>query len=398
MEELLLKVVISLALGAIIGIEREKRMKESFAGFRTFMLACLLGFISSYISNLISINLLTISLFFIGVLAAINFYRKVIYKRGKGITTEIAFILTFLIGVILYYESYPFILSTALALLLTLILVLKESLHDFAHKVTKTEIEDFVIFGLVAFVIYPILPESPTDPFGILNLKFIWKALVAIFALSFFVYSLFRIVKTKSIFLSSILGGLINSIYMSNFFSSRIKKPLVYPFLASVSSMFLRVYILSIIINPKLVLPNVFLLFTALSGYLISLYLSRKVEKNIKRISIIIKSPISFGFVAIYLPIFSLLFILANIISMNFGLLGTQIMAVIIGIADTCSLTTVFSTFSTESARVLLLFLTSSNILGNSLFIFKNNREIFLLVIKHFLILLLLNVFFFLLF
>jgi len=398
MEELLLKIAISLALGAIIGIEREKRMKETFAGFRTFMLACLIGLISSHLSNLFSVNVVLIVLFFIGILASINFYRKSIYKTGKGITTEIAFILTFLIGVILYHDSYPYILSAALTFSLTLILILRESLHEFAHKVTKIEIEDFVIFGLIAFVIYPLLPESSIDPFGILNLKFVWKALVAIFALSIFVYSIFRIVKTKGILLSSFLGGLINSIYMSNFFSSRIRKPLVYPFLASVSSMLLRVYILSIIINPNLILPNLFLLFTGLSGHLISLYLSRKVEKSVRRINIVIKSPISFGFVIIYLPIFSLLFILANIISMNFGLFGAQIMAMIIGIIDTCSLTTVFSTFSIESARLLILFLTSSNILGNSLFILKNSREVFRVITKYFLILLLLNIFFFLLF
>jgi uncharacterized membrane protein (DUF4010 family) len=224
MEELLLKILISLALGALIGIERERRMRESFAGFRTFMLVCLFGLISSYLSSILLNMLLILSFLFVGILAALNFYRKVIYKKGKGITTEIAFFLTFLIGVILYYESYPYIISLALAFLLTLILVLKESLHEFAHKVTTKEIEDFIIFGLVAFVIYPILPDYPIGPFGILKLKFIWKAIVAIFGLSFFVYSIFRVLKTKGILWSSILGGLINSIYMSNFFSSNLKK------------------------------------------------------------------------------------------------------------------------------------------------------------------------------
>jgi len=83
--------------------------------------------------------------------------------------------------------------------LLTLILVLKESLHEFAHKVSSREIEDFIIFGLVAFVIYPILPDYPIDPFGILKLKFVWKALVAIFGLSFLTYSIFKILKARGI-------------------------------------------------------------------------------------------------------------------------------------------------------------------------------------------------------
>ena len=396
MKEILLKVAISLVLGAIIGIEREKRMKESFAGFRTFMLACLLGFLSSYVSNLLSINLLPHSLFFIGVLAAINFYRKVIYKRGKGITTEIAFTLTFLIGVILYHESYPFILSTALALLLTLILALKESLHDFAHKVTKTEIVDFVIFGLVAFVVYPILPGPPIDPFGVLNLKFIWKALVAIFGLSFLVYSIFRILKTKGIFLSSILGGLINSIYMSNFFSTKLKKPIIYPYMASVSSMILRVFLLSVIINPTLTSPNLSFLLTALFGYLISYLLSQKNERRNEKVRVEMKSPLSFKFLAFYIPVFTLLFFLANIISKNLGLFGSKIMALVVGLIDTSSLTTIFSTFPGESCKILLLLLTSSNILGNSLFILKNNEKIFRKVFRYLLLLILLNVFLFL--
>jgi uncharacterized membrane protein (DUF4010 family) len=395
MEELLLKILISLALGALIGIERERRMKESFAGFRTFMLVCLFGFISSYLSSVISNSLLMLSFLFVGVLAALNFYRKIIYKRGKGITTEIAFFLTFLIGMILYYESYPYIISLALAFLLTLILVLKESLHEFAHKVTTREIEDFIIFGLVAFVIYPILPDYPIDPFGILKLKFIWKAIVAIFGLSFFVYSIFRVLKTKGILLSSILGGLINSIYMSSFFSSNLKKPIVYPFIASVSSMILRAYILSSIINPGLIFPNMFLLFTALSGFSISYLLSRK-NKAIK-IGIQPASPISFKFVAFYIPLFSALYILANLISKYFGVFASKILAVIVGLVDVSSLATIFSTFDLGNARTLLLILTNSNIIGNFLVIFKNNRKAFCAILKYFVLIILLNIFFFLL-
>jgi uncharacterized membrane protein (DUF4010 family) len=395
MEELLLKILISLALGALIGIERERRIKESFAGFRTFMLVCLFGLISSYLSSILLNSLLILSFLFVGILAALNFYRKVIYKRGKGITTEIAFFLTFLIGVILYYENYPYIISLALAFLLALILVLKESLHEFAHKVTTKEIEDFIIFGLVAFVIYPILPDYPIDPFGILKLKFIWKAIVAIFGLSFFVYSIFRVLKTKGVLWGSVLGGLINSIYMSNFFSSNLKKFIAYPFLASVSSMLLRAYLLSSIINPSLIIPNIFLLLTAVSGFLISYFLSRKNKAT--KINIQLTSPISFKFVTFYIPLFSALFLFASIISKYFGIFASQILAAIVGLIDVSSLATIFSTFNLENARVLLLILTSSNIIGNSLVILRNNRKMFYFILKYFVLIILLNIFFFLL-
>jgi uncharacterized membrane protein (DUF4010 family) len=396
MEELLIKILISLALGALIGIEREKRMKESFAGFRTFMLVCLFGLISSYLSNILNSLILIISFLAVSLLCALNFYRRVIYRIGKGITTEIAFLLTFLIGVIIYYESYPYVISLFIGFLLTLILVLKESLHEFAHKVTRREIEDFIIFGLAALVIYPILPDYPIDPFNLLKLKFIWKALVAIFGLSFLVYSIFRILEKKAILVSCALGGLINSIYMSFLLSSKIKKPVISPLLVSVSSMLLRVYILVSIINYKLLFSAIFLLLSSASGFIISYLLFKKEKEIIKDVNIKLTSPISFRFTTIYIVFFSLLYLAANLINNKFGLHGFQLLASLIGLIDVNSLAVIFSSFTLEKAKPLLLILTCSNIVGNSLIILRNNRQMFYHSYKYFVLLILLNILFFL--
>ncbi|MDT7859083.1 MAG: MgtC/SapB family protein [Candidatus Aenigmarchaeota archaeon] len=396
MEELLIKILISLALGALIGIEREKRMKESFAGFRTFMLVCLFGLISSYLSNILNSLILIISFLAVSLLCTLNFYRRVIHRIGKGITTEIAFLLTFLIGVIIYYESYPYVISLFIGFLLTLILVLKESLHEFAHKVTRREIEDFIIFGLAALVIYPILPDYPIDPFNLLKLKFIWKALVAIFGLSFLVYSIFRILEKKAILVSCALGGLINSIYMSFLLSSKIKKPVISPLLVSVSSMLLRVYILVSIINYKLLFSAIFLLLSSASGFIISYLIFKKEKEILKDVNIKLTSPISFRFTTIYIVFFSLLYLAANLINNKFGLYGFQLLASLIGLIDVNSLAVIFSSFTLEKAKPLLLILTCSNIVGNSLIILRNNRQMFYHSYKYFVLLILLNILFFL--
>ena len=182
---------------------------------------------------------------------------------------------------------------------------------------------------------------------------------------------------------------------MSNFFSSNLKKFIAYPFLASVSSMLLRAYILSSIINPSLMIPNIFLLLTAISGFLISYLLSRKNKAT--KINIQLTSPISFKFVTFYIPLFSALFLFASIISKCFGIFASQILAAIVGLIDVSSLAAIFSTFDIENARILLLILTSSNIIGNSLVIFRNNRKMFYVILKYFVLIILLNIFFFLL-
>jgi uncharacterized membrane protein (DUF4010 family) len=398
MQELLIKIVIALALGALVGIEREKRLGgKVFAGFRTFMLVCLFGLLSSYLSSYFPF-VLPFSLLGILALASLNFYRKVNYKRQRGITTELAFFITFFIGTILYFENYPYILSIALTLLLTLILVLKESLHEFAHKITVKEIEDFIIFGLVAFVIYPILPSTPLDPFKILDLRFIWKALIFIFGLSFLVYSIFRILKQRGLLISGILGGLINSIYMSNFFSSNFSK---YEYsksviIASVSSMLLRSFILVFTIYPSFYKEVIFLPLTAFSGYLISYILKKE---NKEKIKIILTSPISFKFTFLYVIFFSALFFIANFLFKTFGSNILFLMTGIIGLIDVSTMSVTLPLLvKDEALKVSLLILTSLNIVGNSLFVLKNSRKLFFKVIRYLAILILLNFFFFLLF
>ncbi|MGC9059080.1 MAG: MgtC/SapB family protein [Candidatus Aenigmatarchaeota archaeon] len=398
MQELLIKIIIALALGALVGIEREKRLGgKVFAGFRTFMLVCLFGLLSSYLSSYFPF-VLPFSLLGILALASLNFYRKVNYKRQRGITTELAFFITFFIGTILYFENYPYILSIALTLLLTLILVLKESLHEFAHKITVKEIEDFIIFGLVAFVIYPILPSTPLDPFKILDLRFIWKALIFIFGLSFLVYSIFRILKQRGLLISGILGGLINSIYMSNFFSSNFSK---YEYsksgiIASVSSMLLRCFILVSTIYPSFYKEVIFLPLTTFSGYLISYILKKE---NKEKIKIILTSPISFKFTFLYVIFFSALFFIANFLFKTFGSNILFLMTGIIGLIDVSTMSVTLPLLvKDEALKVSLLILTSLNIVGNSLFVLKNSKKLFFKVIRYLAILILLNFFFFLLF
>jgi len=136
-------------------------------------------------------------------------------------------------------------------------------------------------------------------------------------------------------------------------------------------------------------------LLTAISGFLISYFLSRKNKTT--KINIQLTSPISFKFAAFYIPVFSALFLFASIISKYFGIFASQILAATVGLIDISSLAAIFSTFDIENARFLILILTSSNIIGNSLFIFRNNRKLFYAILKYFVIIILLNIFFFLL-
>jgi hypothetical protein len=183
---------------------------------------------------------------------------------------------------------------------------------------------------------------------------------------------------------------------MSFLLSAKIKKPVISPLLVSVSSMLLRVYILVSIINYKLLFSAIFLLLSSASGFIISYLLFKKEKEILKDVNIKLTSPISFRFTTIYIVFFSLLYLVANLINNKFDFYGFQVLAGLIGLIDVNSLAVIFSSFTPEKAKLLLLILTCSNIFGNSLIILRNNRQMFHHSYKYFVLLFLLNILFFL--
>ena len=104
----------AVGIGAMIGIERERRKGQgahrAFAGLRTFTLSCLLGAIAGASG---SIHLLLV-LVVIGGLAVVAYQRDA--GDDPGITTEIALLLTVMLGA-MAMKSAP--LAAALGVVVT---------------------------------------------------------------------------------------------------------------------------------------------------------------------------------------------------------------------------------------------------------------------------------------
>ncbi|MEM4461058.1 MAG: DUF4010 domain-containing protein [Candidatus Aenigmatarchaeota archaeon] len=374
---LVTKFVISLIMGAIIGIERERRAKGIvFAGFRTFMLVCSLGLISAFLYDKFNPIFSFYSFLILGFLCSINFYRKIIKEGEAGITSEIALLLTYFIGFIFYFESKPYLFSLSLTFILTLILFLKEKLHEFAHKLKVEEIRDFLIFGLISFVIYPILPTNPIDPLQILDLKFVWFALILILGLSFFAYIMIKLLKKEGIIVNAFLGGLINSIYVSNFFSSKLKngKIVKYSILISLSSLLNRLFILSILINISNIKNLLFLPLISFVGYLIGFKNLRNEKLGKEKLDL--KSPLDLKFAFSYMLLFVSIFYIANLIYIKFSKEYIYFLLPI-GIVDTSSLTVTLSSIllPIEFSKFLTLLIIL-NIFGNFMVVYKNNKNL----------------------
>jgi uncharacterized membrane protein (DUF4010 family) len=179
-EALLTSVAAALGIGLLIGLERERRKSSGGArapgGVRTFATASLLGAIAQILGGGIVVAAALLS---VGAIAVMSYGRT--KDTDPGITTEIALVLTVMLGSLAVPQPA---LAVGLSVIVTILLVARADLHRFARDIlTESEIRDGLILCTAALVVWPLLPDRTIDPFGALNLKKIWTLVVLIMAL-----------------------------------------------------------------------------------------------------------------------------------------------------------------------------------------------------------------------
>ncbi|MBI2666379.1 MgtC/SapB family protein [Candidatus Woesearchaeota archaeon] len=341
---LIQRFLLALALGAFMGLEREyaryNRRGEvhAYAGIRTFPLISLFGALAAYLGDIISLWILLISLFLLGILVVVAYYtisRK--SNADAGATSEIAGFIAFFIGIMTYYGELSF--AVALTIVVTLILYARSSLHGFAQKITAKEMQSTVIFAVIAFVILPFLPNSWFGPFATFNPYFLWLIVVFISAISFSGYVLMKWFGERGIALAGIFGGLASSTATTLNFAERSKKVLnsSHAFALAVilanGVMFIRVLFEISVVHPSLV-SSLILPFVVLAAVtlLISFFLWRKVKKVKEKVQL--SSPLSL-FSALKLAIFfALILAVLKITSVYFSSAGVYVISLLSGALD----------------------------------------------------------------
>lgn len=207
---------IALLIGALMGIEREKRkaLKQgpSFAGIRTFMLMAEMGAVSAWLS----IQTHVPAIFAValgGVLVQVT-VAYIMEKRATpsavGLTTELAGISVFLLGaaVMFGYAS----VAIGLAVINTALLAFKGELHGAISKLGQDDIYAGLKLLIASFIILPLLPDTPIDPWQALNPYKLWLLVILISALSLVGYVATRwLGSTRGVAITGLSGGLVSS-------------------------------------------------------------------------------------------------------------------------------------------------------------------------------------------
>ncbi len=197
------KIAVSVAVGLLVGLEREWAHKE--LGVRTFALASLLGMLAWLISPATALTALAGA---VVLVAFVNLHSFTVH-RSLEITTSVALLVTVVLGVLIGQAHY--FTAVAAALVMTGLLAWKSELMRLAGDLRQEEIRGAVLLGLLAFVIYPLLPNRTIDPWHLLNPREAWLVVVILAGIGFLNYALLRIWGSRGLYTSAVFGGLVNS-------------------------------------------------------------------------------------------------------------------------------------------------------------------------------------------
>jgi uncharacterized membrane protein (DUF4010 family) len=214
----------ALLIGALIGIEREKRKsteKETdIGGLRTFIIFALIGAITGWLADTLDMPwLLVAGLIAVTVTVAVGYVVTAQRTSGSpGITTEAAAIAVFLLGAMttLGYRG-P---AVALAIATTAVLAYKQPLHGIVGKIGWDDIYAGVRLLIATFIVLPLLPDRPIDPWDALNPYSLWLLVLLISGLSLVGYVATRwFGADRGIVLAGLSGGLVSSTAVTLSFS-----------------------------------------------------------------------------------------------------------------------------------------------------------------------------------
>ncbi|OTF06199.1 MgtC/SapB family protein [Halorubrum sp. SD612] len=200
------KLVLATALGMFLGLEREWSQKS--AGIRTFALVSLAAAVFSLVDEpglLVGGGVLVVAS---AVLLAVRSFVEP-EVDGLSLTTSASMFVAYGVGVLV--AAGLFIESVTVAVLSSLLLVLKRELHAFAWGLSRQEVRSAVEFTILAFVVFPLLPAETVDPWNAVQPRLVWSLVVAVSAIGFVNYVLVKRYQGRGYAVTGFFGGLVNS-------------------------------------------------------------------------------------------------------------------------------------------------------------------------------------------
>ncbi len=336
------KLVITILIGALIGLEREHSRpsnEKTFAGVRTFPLISILGFTAALISS--STSYWIYFAVFIGysslLTAAYVFSAK---SDRPGGTSEISAFLVFILGSLVYWNFV--VLAAIIAVILATFLTLKIQLHRFVGKVSEEDLYATIKLAIITVIILPLLPNREIGPLDLLNPRMIWLMVIFISGISFLGYIFIKIFgENKGIPITGLMGGLVSSTAVAYSFSKKSKendalsKNLALGILLASAIMYPRIFVIILVLNSELInavwLP---LLILTVTNIAVSYFMIKNINNNRSKEVIDLKNPFKLKSALLFGLIFAVTIFVSKVAQIYLGDSGIYAASALGGLAS----------------------------------------------------------------
>ena len=347
--DLFLRLAIALAIGLLVGLERAWHQREDqdrrAAGIRTFALTGLIGGLAGILGQ--TLGAVFSGLAFLGFTAVLLAFewREAAETRSLGATTAIAGLAVFLLGTLAAIGNEQAAVAAGIAT--AALLAFRTVLHDFVTRLSWLEIRDGLILLSMAFLLLPILPDRPLDPWGALNPHALWVIATLLAAVSFAGWLAIRALGARwGTLVTAAVGGLASSTATTATLARLARIPGAQPNLlaagmcVSGAVSLIRIAILAAVLNPGLIRPMALpygLAILVLGAAALWLLRQRVRDPNAQGFHM--KSPLDLAAALQMLAILTAVSLVAVVLRSQFGNAGLYITAAISGLVDLDAIT-----------------------------------------------------------
>ncbi|MCL4813374.1 MAG: DUF4010 domain-containing protein [Vicinamibacteraceae bacterium] len=363
--ELVLNLAVALLVGALIGIEREKRKARDagvgIAGLRTFIMFALSGAVSAWLSQTFASPWpLAAGIVAAAALVVAAYVAETSHGAGHeslGLTTEIAALATFLLGAMAIVA--PPVLTVALGVVVAGTLALKEPLHSWVDRLGVEDVHAGLKLLAATFIVLPLLPNREMGPYQAFNPFELWALVILISALSLVGYVAVRILGTeRGTLLTGLFGGLASSTAVTLTFAKDSREQAQRPVDAFAAGilvawvvMFARVVVEVGVVYPPLLLPLAWPLgiMGAVTVLLAAWYVFRRPEPA-QPSDLHLRTPFSLTSAIKFAALFGLVLFAVAFVRQAFPGRGELVVAALAGLTDVDAITLSMATRARDGA------------------------------------------------
>ena len=358
--------LISVLLGFAIGLQRTMfHLYNKDAGFaagsRTFALISLLGFMSGWMYKSAPTIVLIITASLVSIIILSYYVKSTLYKK-MGMTSQIAAVITYLLGVMVYFHLEQY--AVFIGVMMIVLLDLKPRLERIEKNITPSDLNATILLLAMTFLILPILPDEMIGPYKLFNPYKTWLMAVIIAAISFVGYVAIKILGNKQgVLLTGLFGGLISStavsISLSKMYTSQ--KEYLNNFAAGIAIactlMYLRVLFEAVVINTEvawhLLLPYS---LAALSGFIYTYIIYKKATATAPGVQneVFKENPLQLSEAIKFGVLFGIIYGAITIVEKGYGNIGVYIVSFFSGITDVDAITLSLSQLEADNKLHIL--------------------------------------------